>query len=107
MASDAFLDDVLAWLHDEETTEYSWPNSTQTRWMGGISHKPVRVVNVVAWGSDYADGGTEEGYTGDTTVDITWVDSEGHEFMTEVRPGDQMASLWEFMIKRWRDHARG
>jgi hypothetical protein len=65
-----------------------------------ISCKPKRVINVEAYGSDYADGDTEHGFSGDNDVTITWRCDNKATHKLEIKPGSLMASLWEFMIVR-------
>lgn len=95
----AFLDDILEWMKDEEMHQSSYLNNGE--W---IAHYPVKVVTVHAWGNDYAEGDTESGFYGDTEVTITWLDAAGVKFQTDVRPGDLMASLWSWMIRKWQEY---
>jgi hypothetical protein len=69
------------------------------RWLTDITGRDAqRVVAVNDWGSDYADGDTENGFTGDFTVVIIWYDAGSHKHRTEITPGNEMASLWRWLV---------
>jgi hypothetical protein len=94
--ANTFLAEMLEWMHSEEimgSGRYD-PDTAH------ISCKPRRVINVEAYGSDFADGSTEGGFSGDTDVTVTWRCENKATHKLEIKPGSLMASLWEYMIIR-------
>jgi hypothetical protein len=94
--ANTFLVEMLEWMRSEQIMG----SGSYTARDPHLSCKPKRVINVEAYGNDFADGSTEGGFSGDNDVTITWRCENKATHKLEIKPGTLMASLWEFMIVR-------
>lgn len=89
-----FEDVVLDWMIERDLRGWAYPHGTLEE------EKPVKVLAVNDYSSDYAEGDTEGGFHGATEVVIRYKIADGQERTLDIRMGDTMGDLWDYVIRR-------